>query len=767
MDPKGKFALVTGGSQGIGLAIVEELLKEGCQGVSVCDIDVAKGEEEIHKLQQKYGKDKVIFIKTDVSKEEELEEAFKQTVERFGGLDIVVNNAGLFNDKKWQYEIAVNLNGVVKGNLLALKYMSKEEGGKGGVVVNMGSIGGVGGGVKISPIYSATKHAVVGFTRCFRSEFLCKSTGLRVMTICPGTTTSNIFTEHAKDPSQILINEKWMPEFVRELGTMAPTQSAEKVGQHVVHMIREAKSGSVWMSENSELYEIAIPDYERLRDKSWTRETTYLIIKEKNIKKILHRINDTRANWLERIERMPKNRLPQILLEYQLRGKRRGVSACDIDVAKGEAEVHKLQQQFGKDKIIFIKTDVSKEEELEEAFKQTVKHFGGLDIVVNNAGILNDKRWRNTLQINLMGVIKGSLLALKYMAKDQGGKGGVIVNMSSVAGVSVGVSVIPIYNASKHGSEFLWESTGVRVMAICPSSTASNIFVEHEKDPSQLLLYENWLPGFKKEMATMPPNQGAEKVGQGVTHMIREGKSGSVWISQENEFYEINFPYYETLRLQQQYGNERIIFIKTDVSKEADIEEAFSHTVEHFGGLDIVVNNAGLFNDKKWLYEISVNLIGTIKGNVLALKYMAKDQGGKGGVVVNIGSTAGVGGGINVSPIYTATKHGVVGYTRCFRSEYLLETTGVRVMCICPSSTTTNIFTEHEKDPSQILLCENWLPEFVRELDTMPSTQSAEKVSQGVLYLIREGKSGSIWMSQENEIYEVQIPYYENIKVKS
>ncbi|PSN39080.1 hypothetical protein C0J52_07356 [Blattella germanica] len=265
MDPKGKIALVTGAAHGIGFQITKELLLQEVKGVSICDVNPTKGQEAAEELKKEFGEDTVLFIKTDVSIEDESNGAFEQTVKHFGGLDIVCNNAGIFNDRLWQHSISINVNGVIMGTILALKYLGKDQGGKGGVVINTGSIAGLGQALKITPVYNATKHAVLGFTRSFRSEFIWKTTGVRVMAVCPGYTTTEII-DTSIDTSKLLMQEKWQTEFSRELAAHPPPQNVENVGKAVLHMIREGKPGSLWVSESNEpVYEINIPTHENFK----------------------------------------------------------------------------------------------------------------------------------------------------------------------------------------------------------------------------------------------------------------------------------------------------------------------------------------------------------------------------------------------------------------------------------------------------------------------------------------------------------------------
>jgi len=257
---KGKTALVTGGATGIGLEYVKALLKNGAQNVAVCDVDVRKGENAVRELQTEYGADRVIFIKTDVTNIAELEEAFKKTHTTFKALDIVINNAGILDDSRWELEIAINVNAVVRGTLLGLKYMGKDKGGKGGVVVNIASILGLAP-LAGSPIYVATKHAVIGLTRSFGLPYHFDRTGIRVMAMCPGVTDTPLISEAHRRQLQ----EEWGDEAGRELDEL-PKQQPESVAKGMIHLIENGSSGSVWVAEGGQpVYEILIPDRQTLR----------------------------------------------------------------------------------------------------------------------------------------------------------------------------------------------------------------------------------------------------------------------------------------------------------------------------------------------------------------------------------------------------------------------------------------------------------------------------------------------------------------------
>jgi len=260
MSIKGKTALVTGAATGIGLEYVKALLKNGAQNVAVCDVDIRKGENAVRELQTEYGADRVIFIKTDVTNVAELEDAFKKTHATFKALDIVINNAGILDDGRWELQIAINVNAVVRGTLLGLQYMGKDQGGKGGVVVNIASILGLAP-LAGAPVYVATKHAVIGLTRSFGLPYHFDRTGVRVVAMCPGVTDTPLISEAHRRQLQ----EDWGDEAGRELDEL-PKQKPESVAKGMIHLIEKGSSGSIWVAEGGEpVYEVNIPDRQTLR----------------------------------------------------------------------------------------------------------------------------------------------------------------------------------------------------------------------------------------------------------------------------------------------------------------------------------------------------------------------------------------------------------------------------------------------------------------------------------------------------------------------
>ena len=185
MSLVGRAALITGAVSGLRLSFSRALLQEGCR-VNMVDIN-PKGESGFSTF----------FTQCDVTDSLQLEAAFKKTSTAFGYLDVVCNNAGVSSHGDWQKTLATNLRAVIEGTFLAVEYISTRHGGRGGLVVNTASFGGLVP-MSFEPVYCASKHGVIGFTRSlFR---LMDSDGVRVNALCPSYTDTPMVAESMQDP---------------------------------------------------------------------------------------------------------------------------------------------------------------------------------------------------------------------------------------------------------------------------------------------------------------------------------------------------------------------------------------------------------------------------------------------------------------------------------------------------------------------------------------------------------------------------------------
>lgn len=182
-----KTALVTGSAMGVGRATAIMLAKNGANLV-LLDVNFEKL-EKVKKEIEKYTKNVLIF-KCDVSNEEEVGNAVKSAEEKFGKIDILVNNAALWrcwNEflktpvEDWKSFINVNIMGVVYCTRAVLPKMLENKYGK---IINVASVAGVYGNANMSH-YSATKGAVISFTKALAKEVADK--GITVNSVSPGS----------------------------------------------------------------------------------------------------------------------------------------------------------------------------------------------------------------------------------------------------------------------------------------------------------------------------------------------------------------------------------------------------------------------------------------------------------------------------------------------------------------------------------------------------------------------------------------------------
>lgn len=189
MKLKDKVAIVTGGAQGIGKAISKRLAQDGAS-VVIFDLKTESGEAVAKEIG-------ALFLKTDCTKKSEVEANVAKAIEKFGKIDILVNNIGWAlptffmeeNEDYWDKVIAVNSKTQLLVTHAVLKDMSKRKGGK---IINLSSDAGRVGQMQ-GVVYSLCKAGVIGFTKGLAREVARH--GISVNCICPGPTDTQLFEE--------------------------------------------------------------------------------------------------------------------------------------------------------------------------------------------------------------------------------------------------------------------------------------------------------------------------------------------------------------------------------------------------------------------------------------------------------------------------------------------------------------------------------------------------------------------------------------------
>jgi NAD(P)-dependent dehydrogenase (short-subunit alcohol dehydrogenase family) len=266
----GKVAIVTGGASGLGYATVQKFVAEGAR-VVIADRDEERGKE----LADACG-NSALFHRVDVSDADQMSELIATAVSEFGGLQVMVNNAGIsskmargiLQDDFADFDkvMSVNLRGVMLGTREAAKHMSSAGGGS---VINVSSIGGIqaGGGVLT---YRASKAAVLFFSKCAAIELAPYD--IRVNCIAPGSIPTPILESSAEQFSPEVrqrfvessretmranrpLEREGTPDDVAEAalyfagerskyltGTVLPVDGGTSVGQPVRRRSKEGKS---------------------------------------------------------------------------------------------------------------------------------------------------------------------------------------------------------------------------------------------------------------------------------------------------------------------------------------------------------------------------------------------------------------------------------------------------------------------------------------------------------------------------------------------
>jgi 3-hydroxybutyrate dehydrogenase len=205
MRLKDKIAVVTGAASGIGKEIATAYLREGAR-VAIADLDLKSGQAAARELDNT-GK-RAMAVAMDVTQEEQVEAGMAQVIKAYGGIDILVSNAGIqivapldqFEFAKWKKLLAIHLDGAFLTTRAALRQMYSQ--GRGGSIIYMGSVHSKEAS-KLKAPYVTAKHGLVGLAEVVAKEGAAH--GVRANVICPGFVRTPLVA-------------KQIPEQAKELG---------------------------------------------------------------------------------------------------------------------------------------------------------------------------------------------------------------------------------------------------------------------------------------------------------------------------------------------------------------------------------------------------------------------------------------------------------------------------------------------------------------------------------------------------------------------
>jgi len=227
-----KVAIVTGAGIGIGKATAIALAKEGAN-VVVNDINEKAGEETMKAIREFGGR--AIFVKGDVSKEDNVKELFHISFEEFDSIDILVNNAGIspklpfYEITPEDFDMVINTN--LKSNFMcsleAYRYMKDNGWGR---IVNLSSLAGLHGGINSSAHYSASKAGIIGLTKTLAKQL--GQNNITVNSVAPGRIDTAMTRMLSKEQLELAISK--IP--LKRLGTV------EEVANVIVFLASEGGS---------------------------------------------------------------------------------------------------------------------------------------------------------------------------------------------------------------------------------------------------------------------------------------------------------------------------------------------------------------------------------------------------------------------------------------------------------------------------------------------------------------------------------------------
>ncbi|XP_028030462.1 15-hydroxyprostaglandin dehydrogenase [NAD(+)]-like [Bombyx mandarina] len=210
------------------------------------------------------------------------------------------------------------------------------------------------------------------------------------------------------------------------------------------------------------------------------------------------------------------------------------IAALDVDSVNGKILEDELNNNYKGNKVKFYKCDVTSND-LETVYDNVIKEHKYIDVVVNCAGIMNDRPnvYLKEIAVNVTALITSSFKAYNLMRKDHGGKGGTIINISSIVGLFQ-ASLLPVYASTKSavlqfstclGMEPHYSHSGVRVLTLCFGCTDTTLFSSNklgafDKETEMLL---------EDSIGTLPMQKPDSAV-NGLLDAYRDGKSGSTWL---------------------------------------------------------------------------------------------------------------------------------------------------------------------------------------------------------------------------------------------
>ncbi|XP_074111254.1 uncharacterized protein LOC141535294 [Cotesia typhae] len=444
----GKVAIVTGASAGIGEAIVRSLVFHGLNVLGL-----ARREDRLQKLSQdlKQSKGTFYYLRCDVENEEDILKAFAFVNDKFGSVDILINNAGIVKESFFEHVKTEDLRAVLNVNVLApaiymreaLKMMRQNENET--HIIDINSMFSINRRTTLPlNIYPASKFALQGMIDTFRGELeFSKVTSIRVTSIYVGLTSTEIFGDST---------------LLKKMKSKFPSLKSSDVADSVVFVL-------------------STPSYVQNRD---TLKVSVLLI-----------LSDKMERWAGKVAIITGGSagigeaIVRSLLSY-------GLNVLAISNRQDQLEnLFNGLKEF-QNTLHYKYCDIQNEKDILNVFEYVNDKLGGVDILINNAGIIRESTFANVKTEEMCSVFNVNVLApaifireaLKIMREQKNDAH--IININSKWGIDGAVAIpVNIYPASKYAlrgmtdtlkEELIWaKDDAIRVTSIYPGLVATGI----------------------------------------------------------------------------------------------------------------------------------------------------------------------------------------------------------------------------------------------------------------------------------------------------
>lgn len=190
------------------------------------------------------------------------------------------------------------------------------------------------------------------------------------------------------------------------------------------------------------------------------------------------------------------------------------------------------------------------------------------------------------------------------------------------------------------------------------------------------------------------------------------------------------------------YGANKALYIQCDV--RIDLKEVLNKIIDKYDRIDVLVNSAGIASETIPKELLDINLVALIDWSLKFREYMSLKNGKSGGAIINIASILGITPSHQV-PVYSASKYGVVGFSKSLGDPIKFDESRVRVIAICPGFTRTDLVKNNLEEKEL---------ESKRKLIKDVIWQDVDVVGEGVIEIYKKAESGTVWVIDEGNVSE-------------